>query len=426
MVYDNSGSVVRIACLAVTPKWHGGVETAFAATVDGLRELGHEVDVIGCVYRSYKSEEEFREKSGWREWAFERIDKIVLVKSHEDLENALADYDGVVISDVYFTDRFTPDVLLGSSRIAPWTSGWHTNMARKEMVEFHEQNASSPAWSGAFASFWASAEKTHEYARWHRTVLPFRAPETSSDALFSDRPYDFILAARIDPRKGIVTYVSGLEGLARRGVQFNARLAGTPIDFPGGPYSNTIAAMLEKWGWSVHRDTPKLKSNWTAVDSRTGSELHYTGNYEPSERESVLSSAKRFINATSGVASNSHLEYSTLEALVSGCAVLAKTDWDTYHYPDEQPVITDLPEKSYRIRRGSKLYYNSCTDSAVDKIYDEFTDVLERELANSPSDDDHAATVAHNRRVVESAHDPKRAASTYAQIIEDARDKSKP
>lgn len=421
MVDNTCEAVVRIACLAVTPKWHGGVETAFAATVHGLRELGHEVDVIGCVYRSYKSEEEFRIKSGWREQAFDYVDKIVLVKSHEDLEDVLADYDGVIISDVYFTDKYTADVLLGSSRIAPWTSGWHTNMARKAMVDFHEQNATSPSWSGAFVSFWESAEKTHEYARWHRTVLPFRASGSSSDAAFSARPYDFILAARIDPRKGIVTYVSGLEGLVRRGVSFNARLAGTPIDFPGGPYSNTIAVMLEEWGWTVHRETEKLKSNWTAVDPRTKSELHYTGNYEPSELDAVLSSGKRFINATSGVASNSHLEYATLEAVDAGCAVLAKNDWDSYHYVGDQPLITDLPEKSYRIRRGSKFYYNSCVAEAVEKVYDEFTDLLERELSKSPTDEDHTATVAHNRRVIRTAHDPKRAASAYVEIIEDAR-----
>ena len=414
---------MKIACLAVTPKWHGGVETAFAATVYGLRELGHEVDVIGCVYRKYKSEEDFKAKSGWREQSFNYIDKVVLVRSHEDLEDALADYDGVVISDINFSDRYTPDVLLGSSRIAPWTSGWHTNMVRSEMADFHEQNAISPSWSGYFVSFWESAELTYPYAKWRRTVLPFRTSERDSDAAFSSRPYDFVMASRIDPRKGIVTYVSGLEGLARRGQSFNARLAGTPIDFPGGPYSNTIAVMLEQWGWRVHRDSEKLRSNWTAVDPRTNSELHYTGNYEPSELNAVFSSGKRFVNATSGVASNSHLEYATLEALDAGCAVLAKTDWDTYHYPDDQPIITDLPEKSYRIRKGSRMLYNSCVESAVDNVYNEFTDVLECELMKTVSDDEHAATVRHNRRVISESHDPKRAAAAYVAVLEDAESK---
>ncbi|QGF20305.1 glycosyltransferase [Gordonia phage Sixama] len=411
---------MKLAAYAVTPKWHGGVETAFKHTVNGLRDIGHEVDVIGCVYRKYIDAGDFKARAGWREQAHEIIDHKYLIRSNEDLEGALAPYDGVVLSDVYFSDRYTPEVLLKSNKIAPWISGWHTNMIRKSMEEWHEQNKQSPRWSHRYVSFWNSAQKVHPEAKWYQSILPYvidQDLDITDYAPLDRREFDFILTTRVDPRKGIVTYLAGLEGLARRGhTGIRALLCGTPMDFPGGPYSWGMAAMLNTWGWKLWMDTPdKMKSKWIA--EKNGNEIWFTGNYEPSELNYLLGSAKYFVNTTSGKAANSHFEYSTLEAMNLGCVPLVKADWDAYQYEaDWLPNVIDLPEKSYRIKRGDRIVYNDTKPDAVEKTYDEFTDVLEKVLS-----DNVAATwdTEWNRKVISKAHDPRRLAHTFTTALSD-------
>ncbi|QEM41594.1 glycosyltransferase [Gordonia phage Forza] len=408
---------MKIAALAVTPKWHGGVETAFKYTVEGLRELDHDVDVIGCVYRKYKSADDFKARSGWREQAHELIDTKYVIKSFDGLERALTNYDALIPSELNFADKYTPEVLLKSEKIAPWISGWHTNMVRKSMEGWHQANEKSPRWTHKYLSFWNSAQEVHPTATWYQSMLPYRVNQDLNLLKPDERKYDFIMTTRVDPRKGVVTYLAGLEGLARRGYKgVLARLAGTPIDFPGGPYSYGMSQLLRGWGWTVTYETDKMKSNWRA--EKNGNVIDYTGNYEPSELDAILMSGRYFVNATSGKAANSHFEYSTLEAINAGCVPLVKADWDPYQYNADSglPNVIDLPEKSYRIRKGNRIVYNDTTVDAVEKTYDEFTDVLEKVLTEKIVDNWDAEW---NRRVISRAHDPQRIATDFTQAITD-------
>lgn len=413
---------MKIACLWVTPKWHSGIDTAFTETIYGLRALGHDVTVVGCVYRKYHSDDDFRARCGWRPRALELVDEVVRVRNWRDLSSALAGYDGVVLSDVYFAETHTPEMLVSSTDMATWTSGFHINDQRKGvMPDFHARNAVAPKWSGAFVYFWHTVQEVHSYPRWYRAVLPYRVDASRAVPALSDREYDFAFTSRLDPRKGAIPYVSALEGLTRRGAQFRARMDGSSNEFPGGPYSHTIAMLLESWGWKVRRSTEKLRGPWLAEDPKTGSELQYGGQFEPNELEGILFSSKRLVNTTSAHESNSHLEYTSLEGLAAGCRVLAKTDWSDYHYPDGGPSVVDLPEKSYRLtRKNGSPAFNSTNPDAIDNVYDELTDVFERELCAVPADVDHAAAFERDREIIARAHDPSVAASAYAQVLRDA------
>lgn len=415
--------MTRVAALLTTPKFHGGTETALFHTVSGLRELGVDVDVIALALSGTEK---------WRDQAKSYVNKVVFPRK-DSVELALSGYDGMILSNVHFDDRYLPEMLANSNKISPWTSGWHGNSVMKSTREFHDQVSTGPKWKRNYVSFWPTAEEGFPELEWYRTILPYRLNPAFDDLLpVHEREYDFLFAGRVDPKKGAVAFISALEWISRRTMdEFTARIAGAPNDLPGGPHIHQLRLMLENWGWTVMAENTTMKSTWSAVHPCTKSVIDYTGPYEIQELPEILGSGKIFTNLTSGKASNSHLEYATMEAMDAGCIVMAKKDWPDYHYPKVEvdgfrqnpspPQIFDIPEKSYRIVRGSRIIYNDVAASGVEDTYVDLAIEMHRNWLMCSGKDQanqNEEMWRQNRDALFAYHNPVNAAKTFLDALE--------
>lgn len=409
---------MKIGMVLMTPSAFGGAESALQYASEGFRSLGAETDVLAI---------ESKTKS--KQWSSQCAAFITrgLPDNYEDVEKILSDYDGLVLSDTYFeASKTLVEVLTKSDKIAKWVSARHWNSTSKTVFTRHAITEASPAWCGAYVSFWPSVEEAFPDVPWHRGVLPYLINDNLAGLTKTyDREYDFLLAGRTDPKKGVVTFVSALERLSLIDSRpFRARIAGTPTEIPGGPHIATIAKMLENWDWDLYRDIPKgesrwMKSNWVATKGR--GVIEHTGAFGPSDLPAILGSAKTFVNTTSGKYAPEHLEYVTMEAMDAGCVVVAPNDWPDYAY-DVRPVVIPVPEDSYRIKKGNRIIYTDVRPEAPDTTYASFGNVLKKSLDFFESDPASVqakvdAMTHHNRSVLARNHHPSRAAKAYAEAL---------
>lgn len=404
---------MKLAVLLTTPRRTGGAETFAHQLVSGLRSLGHDVDVVATTYRKYETKADLLEMN-WPQSAVDLCTHVVRATKPADLEKALIDYDGIIVNHLFFVDKTLPAVLYTSEKIAPWTSGCHTNMSLPGDVYSHLQL--SPRWTGKHVYFWDGVPEAHAAAKWYRTILPYEL-SVDAPAALNSRLYDFMSASRVAPEKGLATYLAGLTGLRDRGYGLKALLAGESSDMIGGPHSFALAQCLGKWGWDVRLDDyAKMKTLWQAHSDKCT--ITYSGKYDIADRSGILSSGKFFVNTTSGHAANSHFEYATLEAIDNGCVPICKADWNDWQYPDEKPRVFNLPSKSHRLtkKNGVKTHNNMSKTALVD-VYDKVPAVFENAI--TLDNETAEALVPYNRDIIEKAHDPRLAASTFIEVFED-------
>jgi glycosyltransferase involved in cell wall biosynthesis len=403
----------KIACLLTSPKYFGGAETALMFTVDGLREIGCDVTVIASSATNGK---------GWTQQSLDVVDRITSPRK-ESLEDVLSaeNFDGIVLSNVFFPDESMAQVFYESDTIAPWTSGWHNNIVLNNISV--DKIKSAPKWCGSFLAFWPTVKDAIDIDSWVESILPYRSnPALTSinrDKLSPE--YDFGFIGRADPKKGVLTFVAAMEWASRHAddQSFTALIAGAPSDVAGGPHIWHISRFMENLDWEITRHGPKMKSNWTAVHPKTGSRVDYTGPYNYSDLPRLFSNIKCVVNFTSDRCANSHLEYSALEALEAGCVLSARADWPDYHYPTA-PAIFGTPIAAHRVMSKNRIIYNSFKPENIDTVYAEagahFAGLVPKIRAidvQGSSRDKYLLSVARNRQVVADAHDPKIAAKAY-------------
>lgn len=412
--------------MLMTPSSYGGAESALQYAALGLRKLGVEVDVLAMT------------NQGGAEWSDQCKTFITRgldwkrgrVAGQDNVKNtvkALGEYDGIVLSDTYFGDKRISEIVCTSDQIAPWTSARHWNSTAKTVYERHELAKASPKWSRRYVSFWPSVEEAFPEVSWARGILPYIVQDRLHGLRpISMRPVDFGYVGRTDPKKGVLTFVSALEGLTRHDPRpFKAVIAGAPTEIPGGPHIYAVGQKLEEWGWVVAREDDTMKSKWSATHPRTGSIIWHTGAYGPAELPRIFGSIKCFLNTTSGKYAPQHLEYVTMEALDAGCMVIAPTDWPDYHYGDangvqHRPVVSNVPEESYRIKKGNRIIYNDVRPEAPETTYRPFAEKLAKAMDFFATPDVDAVTAAqadYNRQILSWAHDPARAGQAYLDAL---------
>lgn len=409
----------RIACLVVSPRNSGGTEAAMGYTVQGLRELGCHVTVLALSRTN---------GSDWSRQCWEYIDEAVSPKSGAlTAELSRENYDGIVLSNAYFTERAVTEPFIGDTGIAPWTSGRHWNWESKAILEHHEIARQSPSWAGTYVSFWNSAEsKLLEGVEWERAVLPYVPQERFHNlSPVSERPIDFGFIGSIGPMKGALGFVNGLERISRTDPsrKFIAEYAGNPMDKPGGPHVHEISTLLESWGWVVERESNTRKTPWIAENPTTGSTIHFSGAFDTDSASEVFGRVKCYVNLTSAKIAPAHLEYATMEALDAGCVVLAPDDWDKGPYRDSgEPVLYPVPRESVNVLKGNRVVYNDTAADAMEETYARLGDrmaVIHRSFEQHPEavDREQIEGMERNREILRQAHDPKIAAAAFLRAL---------
>lgn len=409
---------LRIACLVISPENSGGTEAAMKYAVQGLRDLGHDVEVLALS----------RGQGEWSTQCAEYIDRAVSTKAGAlEAELDARNYDGIILSNAYFVAKPVSAPFISSTTIAPWTSGRHWNWESKAILEHHAIARRSPTWSRKYVSFWASAEsEALAEVEWVRGVLPY-VPQEKLHNLppISERPIDFGFIGSVGPMKGALAFANGLERITRTDPsrKFTAEYAGNPMDKPGGPHVHEISTLFEKWGWKVERDNETRKTQWQATNPTTGSVVTYTGAFGSEDAAKVFGRVKCYVNVTSSKIAPAHLEYATMEALDAGCVVLAPDDWDKGPYLSSgEPSLYPVPRESVRILKGSRFVYNDTDEYAMEDSYARLGDrmaVIHQSFSLRPDsvDQEQVEWSERNREILRIAHDPKIAATAYLRAL---------
>ena len=415
---------MKINCLFHDASTRGGTETSLMHVAEGLRDLGHEVN-IAAGYASATPE-----KSNWAEELKPHINLPFSVRRAAAIEDALSGVDGTILSLDFIQSSRLHQVMMQSREIAPWVVGRHWSVINNKSVYLLKEIKRAPAWCGRYVNFWEEAELIDPSATWTRSILPYRYDDTrlKTRRHFKDREYDFIMACRAESKKGIIAHCAAIEGLVRRGHDgVRARIAGSPAQMPGGPYIHTVRTTLESWGWVVEDDwdgpgKPKMSTNWTA--RKGDSFIKYTGSYSKPEVWDILNSGIVYANLSLRRAYGSHLEYSTMEAMNAGNHVIASTHYAPWHYNSytKFPAITPAPDSVLSPKRNGRDCVNNGRPDAYETTYSELVDLYETILTEARSDIDGLDAKAvhaqyHNRHVLQIAHDPRQAAGAYLDAL---------
>ena len=388
----------RIACLLTSPGYAGGTETAMQYTQAGLESLRIDAETL-AVRLSARSR-----------WSTQAESYVQAVDKHDIVEK-LNEYDGVILSNTYFTEKYTRDAILDPALKPAVTSGWHGNDVMKTMLKAHEHVKSSPRWTGNYVRFWTNPLEDDDVT-WVDSILPYQTNFEDTAPNLADRQYDLSFIGRIDPRKGAWGFAVAMNILAddtRR--EANVLMAGAPNDLPGGPHIFHIRVMLHSFGWSFDLDGDKMKSTWTAT--KNGVTLRYSGAFDQTEMRRLMSDTKCFVNLTSIKASANHFEYSTLEAFDAQCVVLAPYGHDTFRYDVPISMFT-APTEAVYIRKGNRVVFNDVSHDTMFETYRTLAEQLAYILDHIPSDSPY---LAKNRSAVLKAHRPELAAAAYMKAL---------
>ncbi|QDK02658.1 glycosyltransferase [Gordonia phage Phendrix] len=413
---------MKIGLVLMSPVDAGGSRTALWYLQSGLQAMDIEFDILAPdTRRIYRAESD--------DLGF---DPIILGKK-DDIVGALQQYDGLILSDTFYGCKSDLlDVLLTNPDIPKWVSANHCNSATANVRERHERTKLAPAWCGSYVHFWPSA-RIWDDCHWEQTVLPWTVNLDLRNHYtpIQGRPYDFLFAGRTSPSKGVVAFACAMHRLTEitPDKAYWGRIAGSPMEMPGGPQIGHVSLMLEEWGWHVTREREKgvaakwMCGKWSATHPASESTLVYTGEFKPAQRKGVLLSASTFVNCTPWKYGAEHLEYSTMEALETGMNVIAPDDWPDYMYGEKRPAVTPIPEHSYKIMRGARAIRADLRPDAYKTTYAPLAEVM-RDMASKPKLDTVAPIpesvtweAKSNRKILEEAHDPRRAAKAYLQAL---------
>lgn len=414
---------MKYALILLTPRNAGGTEMSLFHLKKGFIELGHEADVIAVGNSSQIAK--------WHEYNRHNVD-ISITNSFDLIENLLSEYDGIILSNM--TDDASTTllrVIFTSNKIPAWSCARHWNTMTAAAAVWQKHADKSPKWSGSYVSFWPSARQI-KGAKWVQSTLPFTFDDPKTPLPLESRPVDFLFMGRAEHKKGLFSFTTMLEGLRRQKAlesssrPFSARIAGAPMQLPGGPVVWVASQQLKSWGWNVTYTTTNRSSTWTAVSPQEDV-IEYTGTYSGYETESILDSAKIYYNLTASKFAPEHLEYSTMEAIVNGGIVCAADDWPEYQYPPElveRPKIVAVPRSAVDIRKGSRAVYTDKTDDAFTTTFVELIDQACRAYGMISDSDRLAAATAtayarweQNVEILRTAHDPKIAATSYIDAL---------
>lgn len=394
----------QIACLVTSPTLLGGTETSMQHTLVGMHKIG--VDAEALAVRLSK-------RSPWTKQSEDLLTPV----DRRELVDKLSGFDGVILNNVAFFDRYIPEVISNPDvriRHLKLTSGWHRNDITPAAAQAHELVKSSPLWTGKYVRFWPEPLKDDD-VKWVSTTLPYtmQKDDATDSTPLALREYDLGFIGRVDPRKGTVGFVVAVHDIVQRmKKKVRVLLAGAPIELPGGPYIHVIRTMLEQRGWKIDAADTTMKSTWVA--QLNGSEIHYTGGYNQQELWKHLDSTKVFVNMTSLKASRDHLEYTTLEAIDARCAVIASDSVPDGSYA-EKPKIFAAPESTLLIRKGARTVFNDVGPTA-DETYRPMVEQMLKVLQEIEGNDS-IDWLESNREVIRDAHDPSRAASAYIEAL---------
>ncbi|AKJ72592.1 hypothetical protein PP301_gp054 [Gordonia phage GMA2] len=391
----------KIACLLTSPTFVGGTETALYNAYYGFQDL--DVDVQAYAVRL----------SARSRWSNQALDYATPV-SHQELLPILSEYDGVVLSNTYFPDKYVPRVISDPAlKHVKLTTGWHGNDVMKTMLEAHEIVKRSPMWSGKYVRFWENPLEDPD-VQWVDSVLPYiYQPPKLMRMPTKARHYDLGFVGRVDPRKGAFGFAVAAATLAEQSAEgLRVLIAGAPNDLPGGPLIHTIRKMLEERGWILIKGGEKMKSTWTLRFNE--STIHYSGGFQYDEVPTILNRVKVYVNMTATRASRNHFEYTTLEAFNAGCAVIAPDDVPKTMY-DAKPEFIPAAMSAVNVLRNGRPIFNDMTKSAP-VTYAPMVDCMRDALDLAKSRN--AFWQEKNREVILQAHDATRAASAYLKALD--------
>lgn len=412
---------MKIALILLTPRNAGGTEMSLFHLKKGFIELGHEADIIAVGNASHVIK--------WHPFNRDNVD-IPVTNSFGDIEALLAGYDGIVLSNMTDdTSTALLKVLFSSTEIPKWTCARHWNTMTKAADEWQKHALKCGNWSGSYVSFWPSARQIST-AKWVQSTLPFTFDDVTEPRSIESRETDFLFMGRAEHKKGLFSFTTMLEGLRRRNLTsgvsrpFTARIAGAPMQLPGGPVVWVASQQLESWGWEVVYDKENRSSTWTATSPQEDV-ITYTGTYSNYDVEDILQSAKIYYNLTASRFAPEHLEYSTMEALLHGNIVCAADDWPEYQYPDgNRPKIVAVPKSAVDLRKGTRSVYTDKTEEAFTTTYVELIDQVCRAFGMisdserlSNASEIATARWAANLDILRKAHSPTIAAQAYLDAL---------
>lgn len=405
-----------------------GVTAACFHLVEGFRELGHDCDVVSFT-KSGRTRRAGTARPGWYWWPEEPT----VTKKWVDAGDVLSSYDLVILNEpkngtedrLALKESREPDYVNAlRASTSPWLTMLYAPQYDPKRAPFLEQTLTAGKNTGIVIEFQPHAIESAEggFDGHVRLVqpwpwLPYKLRDPSPRP---GRQLAISVSGRCTPNKGHITLAWHADRFPPGWV---TRVRGAEAGGMGAAVSYIMWDGLNNAGWKGWRDgqgpahprfTPNEQNNlgdkiagWKYWLEKDGHVLEYTGPYD----DAVATLAQdAVVCGLTNLEFSAHVEYSILEAMDAGCAIVL---------PQSAIEVTPGDWRVHPIAGYERaLTQNSKGEPRFDRWTPGMSEVLVGAVQSACSAVEQGAhDPEHNRRVIAGQHDPKFLAQRMLELV---------